>query len=66
VTLATTRRLLEAQAGFGGGCNRHGFRLIPAEIVSEHGQAADRPIRDLGLDTALGIGPGAPAPSCDA
>jgi hypothetical protein len=59
--------LLEVQAGFGGGFNRHGAYLILAEIMSEHGEAAaDRLIRDLGLDTALGIGPGARAPSGDA
>lgn len=63
MTLAGARRLLDAQGGF----NRRGARLSFAEVVSEHGEAAaDRLICDLGLDTALGIGPGAPAPSGDA
>lgn len=60
MTLAKARQLLEVQAGFGGGYNRHGARLILAEVVREHGQAAaDRLIRDLGLDSVFGIDPGA-------
>jgi hypothetical protein len=46
------------QAGFGGGYDRHGARLILAEVVREHGQAAaDRLVRDLDLERALGIAP---------
>jgi hypothetical protein len=60
MTLARARELLEVQAGFGGGYNRHGARLILAQVVREHGQAAaDRLIRDLGLERVLGIAPGA-------
>jgi hypothetical protein len=67
MTPAEARHLLEVQAGFGDGFNRHGARLIATEFGGEHGRAvADRPIRDLGLDAALGIGPGAPPPSGDA
>lgn len=59
MTLARARELLEAQAGFGGGYNRHGARLILAEVAREHGQAAvDRLIRDLRLDEVFGIAPG--------
>lgn len=59
MTLARARELLAAQAGFGGGYNRHGARLILAEVAREHGQAAvDRLIRDLRLDEVFGIAPG--------
>jgi hypothetical protein len=59
VTLAKARELLEVQAGFGGGYNRHGARLILAEVAREHGQAAvDRLIRDLRLDDVFGLAPG--------
>jgi hypothetical protein len=60
VTLARARELLATQAGFGGGYNRHGARLILAEVAREHGQdAADRLIRELRLDEVFGIAPGA-------
>jgi hypothetical protein len=59
VTLAKARELLATQAGFGGGYNRHGARLILAEVAREHGQqAADRLIRELHLDQVFGIVPG--------
>lgn len=59
MTLAKARELLAAQAGFGGGYNRNGARLILAEVVREHGQgAADRLIRELRLDQVFGIVPG--------
>jgi hypothetical protein len=61
VTLAKARELLATQAGFGGGYNRHGARLILAEVAREHGQAAaDRLIRELRLDEVFGIAPGTP------
>ena len=59
MTLARARELLEAQISFGGGYNRHGTRLILAEVAREHGQAAvDRLIRELRLDEVFGIAPG--------
>jgi hypothetical protein len=59
VTLAKARELLAAQAGFGGGYNRHGARLILAEVAREHGQAAvDGLIGELRLDEIFGIAPG--------
>ena len=59
MTLAKARQLLETQAGFGGGYNRHGARLILAEVAREHGQeAVDRLIRELRLDDVFGIAPG--------
>ena len=59
MTLARARELLEAQTAFGGGYNRHGARLILAEVEREHGQAAvDRLIRELRLDEVFGIAPG--------
>jgi hypothetical protein len=59
VTLARARELLETQAGFGGGYNRHGTRLILAEVAREHGQGAvDWLIRELRLDEVFGIAPG--------
>ena len=60
MTIARARELLATQAGFGGGYNRHGARLILAEVAREHGQAAaDRLIRELRLDEIFGIAPGA-------
>jgi hypothetical protein len=59
VTLARARELLEVQAGFGGSYNRNGVRLILAEVTREHGSAAaDRLIRELGLDRVFGLVPG--------
>ena len=59
MTLAKARELLATQAGFGGGYNRHGARLILAEVAREHGQGAvDRLIRELRLDEVFGIAPG--------
>lgn len=59
MTLDRARELLMTQAGFGGGYNRHGTRLILADVTREHGQeAADRLIRDLGLEDKFGIVPG--------
>ena len=47
------------QSAFGGGYNRHGARLILAEVAREHGQGAvDRLIRELRLDQVFGIAPG--------
>ena len=61
MTIAKARELLATQAGFGGGYNRHGARLILAEVAREHGQAAaDRLIRELRLDEIFGIAPGTP------
>lgn len=58
MTLEKARQLLEVQAGFGGGYNRNGARLILAEVAREHGQAAaDGLIRELHLDESLGISP---------
>lgn len=59
MTLARARELLEAQIAFGGGYNRHGARLILADVAREHGQGAvDRLIRELRLDEVFGIAPG--------
>jgi hypothetical protein len=38
MTLEKARQLLAVQAGFGGGYNRNGARLILAEVAREHGQ----------------------------
>jgi hypothetical protein len=37
MTLEKARQLLAVQAGFGGGYNRNGARLILAEVAREHG-----------------------------
>jgi len=59
MTLDKARQLLGTQAGFGGGYNRNGARLILAEVLREHGQAAaDRLIRELRLDEIFGFRPG--------
>ena len=56
MTLEKARKLLATQAGFGGGYNRHGARLILAEVQREHGQAAsDKLIRELHLDEVFGL-----------
>ena len=61
MTIVKARELLETQAGFGGGYNRNGARLILAEVAREHGQdAADRLIRELRLDEKFGFAPGTP------
>jgi hypothetical protein len=61
VTVAKARQLLETQAGFGGGYNRQGARLILAEVAREHGQeVAGRLVRELQLDLVFGIVPGTP------
>lgn len=58
MTLEKARQLLAAQAGFGGGYNRHGARLILAEVQREHGQAAvDALIRELQLEAVFGFTP---------
>lgn len=59
MTLERARQLLETQAGFGGGYNRQGTRLILAEVAREHGQeAVDGLIRELELEKVFGFNPG--------
>ena len=59
MTLEKARQLLGAQVSFGGGYNRQGARLILADVVKEHGQAAaDALIREYGLDRLFGFVPG--------
>jgi hypothetical protein len=56
MTLEKARQLLGVQAGFGGGYNRNGARLILAEVAREHGQdCADQLVRELRLDEAFGF-----------
>jgi hypothetical protein len=50
------RELLAKQVLFGGGYQRNGARLILAEVMRDHGQAAvDRLIVDLKLDSVFGF-----------
>lgn len=59
MTLDRAHQLLKTQAGFGGGYNRQGARLILAEVAREHGQeAVDGLIRELELERLFGIAPG--------
>jgi len=59
MTLEKARELLTVQVGFGSGYNRNAARLILAEVMHEHGQAAvDRLIAELGLQEAFGFAPG--------
>lgn len=59
MTVDRARQLLETQAGFGGGYNRQGARLILAEVAREHGQkVADSLIRELELEKVFGFVPG--------
>jgi len=56
MTLDKARELLVAQAGFGGGYNRQGARLILADVRREHGEAAaEQLIRELRLDEVFGL-----------
>ena len=60
MTLDKARELIAAQLQFGGGYNRNAVRLILGEIQREHGQlAVDGLIRELGLEQAFGLRPGA-------
>lgn len=57
MTLEKARELLATQVSFGGGYNRNGARLILADVVREHGQAAaDALIREFRLDQLFGFG----------
>ncbi|MHB8353741.1 MAG: hypothetical protein ACYDCF_04780 [Burkholderiales bacterium] len=59
MTISRAKQLLATQAGFGGGYNRNGARLILAEIQKEYGQASvDDLIRDLELDRIFGFSVG--------
>ena len=48
MTLEKARQLLQAQVSFGGGYNRHGARLILADVI-----------REMLLDQLFGFQPGA-------
>ena len=59
MTLEKARQLLGTQVSFGGGYNRHGARLILADVAREHGQAAaDALIHEFHLDQLFGFVPG--------
>jgi len=59
MTLDKARQLLSTQVSFGGGYNRNGARLIIADVIREHGQAAaDALIREFRLDQLFGFMPG--------
>ncbi|MBI5789918.1 MAG: hypothetical protein IPL72_10900 [Sulfuritalea sp.] len=59
MTLEKARQLLGTQVSFGGGYNRNGARLIIADVIREHGQAAaDQLIREMRLDELFGFRPG--------
>lgn len=56
MTLDRARQLLQVQIDFGGGYNRNGARLIVAEVVREHGQAAaNQLINEMHLDEIFGF-----------
>ena len=56
MTLEKARQLLGTQVSFGGGYNRNGARLIIADVIREHGQAAaDQLIREMRLDELFGF-----------
>jgi hypothetical protein len=59
MTVDKARQLLATQVSFGGGYNRNGARLIIADVIREHGQAAgDALIREFSLDQLFGFVPG--------
>lgn len=61
MTLEKARELLVVQASLGGGYNRNSAKLILAEVVREHGQAAaDRLITELDLERIFGFRLGTP------
>ena len=56
MTLERARQLLATQVSFGGGYHRNGARLILADVIREHGQAAaDQLIREMRLDELFGF-----------
>jgi hypothetical protein len=59
MTLDKARQLLATQVSFGGGYNRNGARLIIADVIREHGQAAaDATDPRIRLDQLFGFVPG--------
>jgi hypothetical protein len=59
MTVERARELLARQVSFGGGYQRNGARLILAEVMRDHGQAAvDGLIVELGLDSVFGFAVG--------
>ena len=59
MTMEKARQLLATQVSFGGGYNRNGARLIIADVIREHGQAAaEQLIREMRLDELFGFRPG--------
>ena len=59
MTLEKARELLQTQISLGSGYNRNSAKLILAEVLREHGQAAvDSLIRELNLEAAFGFKPG--------
>ena len=56
MTLDRARALLKVQADFGGFYNGASARLLLADVMREHGQAAvDALIVELGLDRIFGL-----------
>ncbi|MGD2056416.1 MAG: hypothetical protein PVJ15_06375 [Gammaproteobacteria bacterium] len=61
MTPEKARELLAVQADMGGGYNRHGARLILAEVPREHGQdSVDAYIREFDPEQLFGFTPGTP------
>ena len=59
MTLERARELLQIQVELASGYNRNAAKLILAEVMREHGQAAvDGLIRELGLSDIFGFEPG--------
>lgn len=59
MTLDKARDLLQTQADFGGFYNRHGAKLILAEVMREHGQVSvDQLIVELNLGEIFQFQPG--------
>jgi len=59
MTLDKARQLIAVQAQFTSGYNRNSAKLILAEVVREHGQAAaDQLIREYDLERIFGFKPG--------
>lgn len=59
MTIEKARQLLQTHVAMGSGYNRQAARLVMAEVMREHGQAAvDQLIHSLQLDRKFDFQPG--------
>ena len=59
MTLENARELMSMHIELGSGYNRNAARMVPGEVMRDHGQdAVDQLIRDYNLEQKWGIIPG--------